>query len=304
MSQSFPKLTGRLSLDHQFTDDIMGYVAFNRGFKSGVYNTTVLPVPHAPTQGPVSPEVLDSYTAGLKSEFLDHRLRANVEGFYYKYRNIQIDEVVGAATVLSNAASATMNGVDADLTYLPIDNLTLTASGEYLNGRYDDFKNGIFFIYNGAGNCTFAPFNANGCPAGIVPPHYNPVTGNWNLKGLKTIQSPPFSLTLSGDYTIPSSVGPFDLNLSYFHSGDYYSDADNGLGQVSPSSPNNDKQKSLNIFNGSIGWNSENGTWGVRLWSKNITGVKYWSFNIEDALATQYSPAPPRTFGITLESHL
>jgi iron complex outermembrane receptor protein len=307
MSKNFPKLTGRLSLDHEFTDDIMGYIAFNRGFKSGVYNTTVFPVPGAPTQGPVSPEVLDSYTAGFKSEFFDHTLRANVEAFYYKYSNIQIDEVIGASTVLSNAASATMKGVDADITWLPIENLTLTASGEYLNGRYGNFPDGIYFVYNGGGNCTFSPFNASGCPtgpAGATPPHYNPVTGQWNLKGLHTIQSPPFSLTLTGDYTIPTTVGPFDVNLSYFHGGDYYSDADNGLGQIAPSKPDNDRQKLLNIFNGSVGWNAADGKWDVRVWGKNLTGVKYWSFNIEDAFATQYSPAPPRTYGITLTTHL
>ncbi len=303
MSHTWPKLTGRIALDHQFTDDIMGYIAYNRGFKSGVYNTTVFPIPGAPTQGPVSPETLDSYTIGEKGEFLDRSLRVNVEGFFYQYKNIQIDEVIGAQTVLSNAAAATMKGVDIDVTALPTDNLTLTASAEIMNGTYNDFKDGIYFVYDGAGNCTWAPFNANGCP-NHPPPNYNPLTGQWNLKGLDTIQTPPFSFTLNGNYTIPSSVGPFDLDLSYFHGGDYYSDADNGLGQIAPSSPDNDKQKSLNIFNGSVGWTADSGAWGVRFWAKNITGVKYWSFNIEDAFATQYSAAPPRTFGITATSHL
>lgn len=300
MQKTWPKLTGRIALDHQFSDDFMGYVAFNRGFKSGVYNTTVFPIPGAPTQGPVNPEVLDAYTAGFKSEFAQHTVRFNVEGFLYHYSNIQIDEVIGAQTVLSNAASAIMKGVDADLTWLPIDNLTLTASAEYLDGHYGNFSDGIFFVYNGAGNCTFAPFNASGCPAGVTPPNYNPVTGQWNLKGLHTIQSPPFSLTLSGNYTIPTSVGPFDLNLSYFHGGDYYADADNGLGQLSQKY---DRQKVLNIFNGSLGWTSQDGVWGARFWGKNITNVKYWSFSLEDAFATQYSPAPPRTFGVTVDVH-
>lgn len=278
-SHTWPRLTGRVSLDHQFTDDIMGYIAFNSGFKSGVYNTTVFPIPGAPTQGPVAPETLNSYTIGEKAEFFDERLRVNTEGFYYQYHNIQIDEVIGAQTVLSNAASATMKGLDIDVTALPIDNLTLTASAEIMKGDYDSFPAGVFFVYNGAGNTTTSK----------------------NLAGYTTIQTPPFSLTLNADYTIPSAVGPFDVNLTYFHGGDYYSDPDNGAGQPNSS---DDKQPSLNLVNASVGWNSDSGKWGVRIWAKNITGEKYWSFNIEDAFATQYSAAPPATYGITLTTHL
>ncbi|MET0164367.1 MAG: TonB-dependent receptor, partial [Vicinamibacterales bacterium] len=42
-SDDWSKPTMRVSLDHQFTDDVMAYVAYNRGFKSGMFNAVVFP---------------------------------------------------------------------------------------------------------------------------------------------------------------------------------------------------------------------------------------------------------------------
>ncbi|HUB28000.1 MAG TPA: TonB-dependent receptor [Tepidisphaeraceae bacterium] len=300
--KQYEKLTARVVLDHEFADDIMGYIGYNRGFKSGFFNDVVL----GEGLPPAKPETLDSYTAGAKTEFYDNHLLLNTEAFYYNFQDIQIDEVLGGVTNVTNAAGATIYGLDVDSTAIPMEHLSVTGSVELLDGHYTNFPDGQFFIYQAptGGNCAFAPFNANNCTGGIVPPHYNPVTGQWNLKGNETIQTPPFSFSLTVAYVIPSSVGPFDVNVNLNHTGNYYADADNGEGQVYPSSPDNDRQKVLNLLNGSIGWNSDDGRWGARFWAKNITNVEYWSFAIEDAYVTQHSAAPPRTFGITLTTRM
>jgi hypothetical protein len=51
---------------------------YSRSFKSGLFNPVVLP--GAPIDKAVDPETLDAYTVGLKSEYLQHRLRVNAEG--------------------------------------------------------------------------------------------------------------------------------------------------------------------------------------------------------------------------------
>jgi outer membrane receptor protein involved in Fe transport len=38
----------------------------------------------------------------------------------------------------------------------------------------------------------------------------------------------------------------------------------------------------------------------VRLWAKNLTNERYWSYADEISFATWYSPAPPRTYGLTV----
>jgi iron complex outermembrane receptor protein len=126
------------------------------------------------------------------------------------------------------------------------------------------------------------------------------VTGAWDLKGNRTIQTPPFSVSMIGQYKIPTPIGRFDLNLSWTHTGNYYASADNGEGQISPSSSKNDRQRLIDVFNGSLGWTSSKPDLEVRLWAKNLTNVHHWSYADEISFATFYSPAPPRTYGVRI----
>ena len=301
-SKSWSSPTWRLVLDRQLTPDVMAYVGYNRGFKSGLFNSDVLP--GAPIDKPVNPETLDAYTVGFKSEYLQHRLRVNVEGFYYDYKNIQVQQILAGVIYTTNAARATINGVDLDVSVVPIDRLTVTGSFEGLTGKYNSFIDGAFYVYSPStgGNCVFvvaAPPAPVPC-GGVTPPNYNVATGSWDLKGNHTIETPPFSATLIGEYQVPTHVGPFDLSLSWTHTGNYYADPDNGRGQIPPSSPANDMQGLINLFNGSLGWTSRDSGVEVRLWVKNLTNVHYWSYAQEISLVTLYSPAPPRTLGVTL----
>jgi iron complex outermembrane receptor protein len=295
-------VSGKISLDHRFTDDFMAYVAYNRGFKSGLFNVVSI---FAPLDPPVKPETLDAVSIGEKAEFLDHRLRINAEAFYYKFKNIQVQSVVNGTSHASNAAKATLKGLEIDVTAVPAEHLTLTGSIGVEEGKFDEFPDGAYVVYDPVhgGNCALSPTNTCGLvPGGPgAPPGY---TGtSWSLAGNKTPNTPPFSASLSAKYDIPTSVGPFDVNVAWNHTGNYYFSPDNGQGQIGPSQPSFDKQKLLDIINASIGWTSENGHMGVRLWGKNISDVHYLAFGIETSDLTSWSAAPPRTFGITLSSH-
>jgi iron complex outermembrane recepter protein len=304
-SHTWDEPTYRAVFSYHFTPDLMGYLGYNRGFKSGMYNLVVLPF--SPIAPAVQPELLDSYTLGEKAEFFDHRLRVNTELFYYKDKNIQVDEVNGAATFITNAASATFKGVDLDITWLPVEQLTITGSIEVLDGKYDSFPNGQYWVYQpvGGGNCAFTVVPGGPTPCGglSTPPGYNPATGNWDLGGNKTIQSPSFSSYLSAAYHLPSPVGPFDVSVAWTHTGDYYADVDNGHGQVAPSSPSNNKQATLDLINSSVTWTAPSGHWHAQVWGRNLTGEKYWAFALQDAFTTQYSANSPRTYGVTVGMH-
>src|SRR3546814_11114240 len=96
----------------------MVYASYNRGFKSGGYNIA------SPNVAPFRPETLDDWEAGLKSELFDRRLTFNVNGFLYKYRNMQViffptGGVAGARPVIANAAKSTLYGIDVDFTAPP-----------------------------------------------------------------------------------------------------------------------------------------------------------------------------------------
>ena len=325
ISKSWSSVSGRLALDYQFTSDFMGYVAYNRGFKSGLFNTILAPsfAPGNPSnvglniEPPVAPETIDAVSLGLKSEFLNHRLRVNAEAFQYKYKNLQLQAVIvipggGTATTLTNAAAATMKGIDLDVTAAPIKNLTFTGGIELMQGKYDDFPDGQFAVYRPAlgGNCLFAGPNpatgaipVNGGCVGATPRNYDPATGHWNLKGNHTIQTPPFSVTLTANYIVPISSGQLDFTLNAYHTGNYYADADNGQGQIAPSRQANDKQGLIDVVNASVTWYSKDDSMSVKAWGKNLNNKYYWSFANQTATITKNTPAPPRTFGITFTKH-
>jgi iron complex outermembrane recepter protein len=186
---------------------------------------------------------------------------------------------------------------------IPAPGLSISASIEGLTGAYTSFPNGLFNVYNRSvgGNCTFVSLGS--CAAGVLPPNFNPATGSWDLRGNHTIQTPPFSANLIVQYGFPVAEGEVNLTFSWSHTGNYYADVDNGLGQVAPSSPRNDEQSLVNLLNASMGWSSDDKRWRILLWGKNLSGQKYWAFAFEDALATQFTAAPPRTFGITIGRH-
>jgi iron complex outermembrane receptor protein len=281
-SDRWSKFTYRASLDHQFTPDIMGYVAYNRGFKSGVFNTEVATV-GAPLAPAVQPETLDAYTAGAKTEWWDHRVRFNTEGFWYLYKNIQVQELnAQGALLLANAAKATMKGIDLDVQMVPLHNLTVTAAAEVMEGQYDSFPNGPFNIYNGTtgGNITVAR----------------------DLAGNNTVDTPHFSMSAAVNYLVPlDSHGALAFNVAWSHTSSYFGEPDNGQGQLTPAW---DTQNELNLVNASASWTPDNKAFSIELWGKNITGQKYWSYNIESAFATTYSAAPPATYGLTATFHL
>ena len=302
-SKSWSSPTGRLVLDQQFAPEIMGYLGYSRGYKSGLFNPVVLA--GDPIDKPVDPETLDAYTVGLKSEYLQRKLRVNIEGFYYDYKNIQVTQILAAVSHITNAARAAIKGIDLDISAVPADRLVVTASIEFMQGRYESFPNGTFFAYDPAtgGNCTFAvaPPPAPIPCGGVHPPNYSAANGTWDLKGNHTIQTPPFSASLVGQYEIPTRFGRFDMNLSWSHTGNYYASADNGRGQIPPSSQQNNAQKLIDLFSGSLGWrSSSNRDLEVRFWAKNLTNVRYWSYADEISFATFYSPAPPRCLGVTV----
>ena len=356
--ESWSSVTARLVLDYQFTDDVMAYVGFNKGFKSGLFNTILSPGPSranaaaypatvtctnegnkvysvtlpasfpAPAppclDPPVSPEKINAYTVGFKSQWLDDRVRINAEAFYYDYKGLQLQQVVQVpnsiltTTVLTNAAGATIKGVDLDVIYKPVSRLTLTGSLQLQEGRYDDFPNGQFFVTNPlGGNCAFtATLNGvlptcGGRPIGAIPPNYVPGTAttpsSWNLKGNHTVQTPPFSANVTATYDIPVSTGDLSLTLHFSHSGNYWSEPSNGEGQVdlgptalSRSNPLAEKQGSVDLLNASIQWTSSDDKYTVRLWGKNIANEEYFLFNNSTATVTKKVPAPPRTFGVNL----
>ncbi|MEE9280673.1 MAG: TonB-dependent receptor, partial [Myxococcota bacterium] len=152
-NKRFDNWSPMAKLRYRFTDDIMGYLGFSKGWKSGGFNSTRAIVPGAisaqqtPEEAKLSefdPETADTWELGLRSTWLDNRLVVNVTGFYNTYRDIQLsisnaDERGLATTQIRNAAKAKVWGAELEVTALPMDGLTLTMGLGHTNADYEDF---------------------------------------------------------------------------------------------------------------------------------------------------------------------
>jgi iron complex outermembrane recepter protein len=72
----------------------------------------------------------------LKSEWLNHHLKANAAVFYTDYSGIQLDIQQGISPVYTNAGNAKIKGAELDLQAVVGGGLSLNLSGSYIDAYY------------------------------------------------------------------------------------------------------------------------------------------------------------------------
>ncbi len=261
--QNFSKPTWRLALDHKFGEDVLAYISYNRGIKSGGYNLL------GPGALGYKPEVLDAYEAGLKTEFFHHTVRVNAAAFYYDYQDIQVQNIEAGTVNTVNAASAKVKGFDADAMFAPIRNLTVSTSVGYTYGTYSNFHNATFY--------PPSPLDGPAVPG--------------DASGNQLINTPRWTVSGSLDYRIPSQVGDFLFDLTGAYKASTFVGPDNRL-QIPEHT----------VFNTSLAWTSLNGKYGVQLWAHNLFDERYYAARTETSVGDLQYLAAPRTFGVTLNS--
>lgn len=134
--------TYRVGTEYQASANLMAYGSIAQGFKSGGFNSrTATDLPNLGF-AVFKPETALTYELGLRSEWLNRRLRLNFTLFHTDYENIQLRQqtiVAGTATTLiENAARARIRGAEVELTAIPTEGLTLNAVYGHLDPRYLD----------------------------------------------------------------------------------------------------------------------------------------------------------------------
>jgi|SRR5579862_2468044 len=265
-SKNFEKPTWRISLNHKFDENILGYVSYNRGFQSGIFNLNGSAI----TAPAVNPERLDAYEAGVKSTLFDHRLRLNASAFYYEYNNLQLAKIVDGTQFTVNAASAEMYGLDVDFDAALTENLFLSGGGELLHARYTDFT-------DAPATTTLTTF-----------PYGNTVLSR-DATGNLLNRTPNYSFTISADYIAPVYEGSFDASATYVYTGAFYWEPDNRL-----------RQDAYRLVNTQIKWTAPGGKYYVRAFAKNLLNQEYITFAASSALGDIGSAAPGRTYGVAV----
>ena len=199
---TFKKPSWRVSLDHRFSDTVLGYVSYNRGIKSGGYNISV------PTAPAYQPEKLDAYEVGFKTELFDRKLRFNGAAFYYSYHDLQLSKFVNGAMVLTNAATAELYGIDADFEARVTPELKLSGGVSVLHSGYINYAGAQFIVPVATGGIALDPTRTDA-----------------SGKRLQLAQN--FSASITASYVKKLSFGTINVSATESHSGDYVFEADN-----------------------------------------------------------------------------
>jgi iron complex outermembrane receptor protein len=133
----------RASLEYRWTPRMMTYASLGAGSKSGGFNG------RASSDAEFTrfdPERVLAIEAGLRSEWLDRRLRFNATVFHSAYRDFQLqvnrsvtDPTTGQPTAFSfvgNLPRARVRGGEFSLAALPVSDLELRAGLGITDGRY------------------------------------------------------------------------------------------------------------------------------------------------------------------------
>jgi iron complex outermembrane receptor protein len=146
-STSDEKTTYLVRGEFDLAADSLLYVSTSTGFKSGGLSDGGRR--HLPEQ-------LTSYELGWKAALADGRLGLNLAAFYIDYEDLQVSAVERLPSgqqqlVTSNAAAASIKGVEVEFGWRPSARDSLTGFASWLDAQYDDFST-IDTTYFDAGN--------------------------------------------------------------------------------------------------------------------------------------------------------
>ncbi|MBB6092250.1 outer membrane receptor protein involved in Fe transport [Povalibacter uvarum] len=254
----------RVALDWAPVDGTLLYTSVSRGAKAGT--TPINAANLARQNAPVRQELLTAYEIGTKSTLANQTVQANLSVFFYDYEDKQIstyfaDPIYTALTRLDNLPESNAYGVDADLTWQPVDGFTIAGAVLWLQTEVEDYVG----------------TNAAGQPQ--------------NYDGAEFIYSPEWQGSLSFIYDRPVTSG---LALQMTLNGRYQTESNTIFEDIDLY-----KIPSYATVNASIGLRSVDDRWSFTLWSRNALDEYYWSAVASNANVVVRFPSPPRTYGAT-----
>jgi iron complex outermembrane receptor protein len=132
---TFHAWTPKAGIQVQTSTDRFLYVSATRGFKSGGFNATA----SAPGRA-FGPELAWSYEGGVKQTMAKGRMRVNTAAFVTDYRDLQVQAFIRpGVTDISNAAAATIKGVELEVAARPWRRLQLAGHLAWLDATYDRY---------------------------------------------------------------------------------------------------------------------------------------------------------------------
>lgn len=254
---TFDALSPKIGVDYEISDDLFLFGNVARGYRPGGLNQFIDDEDAAKYE----PEFSWNYELGVKSSWLNNRLKANLTGFYINWQDQQLTTVVDLTTFLfgvDNIGKSTSQGVELEMNYLPVKGLDLTANIGYLSTEITDYE-------------------VIGFTGELI-----------NNEGNQQGYSPEWNGNFSAHYErkLGSKTAAF-IGLDYIFQSEMFFDPENTV-----------KQDAYGLLNGRIGASYQG--FEVSLWGKNITDEVYFSYGYGVGGAASFtSYGLPSTYGFT-----
>ncbi|WEK44063.1 MAG: TonB-dependent receptor [Candidatus Sphingomonas colombiensis] len=260
----------KLGVSYQIDPNVLAYFTWSKGFRSGGFNGRAASFTSA---GPYNAETVSSFEGGLKTELFDKRVRLNVAGFSSTYSNMQVGTqglTSGGVyeSIVTNAAKARIDGIEAELQYVLGGGFRLNANGSWLHAR---------FISN------FTDLTSDGI---------NNPTDN---KDLPLAYAPKWSGSMGLFYDHEISFGRMSGSVNAVYMDDIYTS-----GGVLNRTSNVQVRPSNVLVDATLGVQADSG-WRIGVWVKNALdkAVINNTFGL-GALGNLRIYSAPRTFGVDL----
>ena len=301
LEKTSTETTGRVAVEYDIDGDTMIYASYTRGFKPGGSNLTYgyTTAEDAAMGNAIAPplvlpvfdsESITAYEAGLKTDLIDGRLRANVAAFFYEYEDLQFqatDPDVFRGGV-ANIPEAEMKGLELELIGIITDSITFDIKAAHLDSEVT--KN-FDTLDNVKANSTI-PAPPWCSPVGYLGFCYEDLRyqNRENIKGNELAKSPELTASASLQYqTNLSSGNSLFGSIDYVHRGEFQQRVINH--------PMIDAVDDYNVVNLTAGIDFANGTWGFDLMIFNATdedGVNSAMTDVFGVNATGLEFIPPR----------
>lgn len=134
--------TYRIAPQFTITPDVMLYATYSTGYKPGGIAFV------GNKYDPYNSETVKSWEAGIKSEFLDHRVRLNFDLYSSKYKDFQatiltpVSTGVGdfiLASAIGNAPGLRSRGVEASLAVKPTRDFSVGGAVTFNDSKFTDY---------------------------------------------------------------------------------------------------------------------------------------------------------------------
>jgi outer membrane receptor protein involved in Fe transport len=288
--------SGTAKLAYRFTDEVMSYLSYAKGYKGGGFNlyrerngtfflqpNTSLTIPGVGTLfGPsvdtdthFKKETVDSYELGVKTQWAGNSLLVNGAVFYQDYTDFQLNTFTGLQFIVTSLPQVVSQGVDVDFVWFtPLEQLSFQGGVTYAETTIEDF--------GGPANLAF----------------FRPERKDDTLSF-----APKWSSSLSATYEQPLG----DSLLLRANIGARYTSEYNTGSNLDPRKI----QDAMTLVNARLGFGAADEKWMVELWALNVTDEDYYQV-LFDATLQGSSTSPgasqstlngflgaPRTYGVT-----